>query len=48
MGIEVMLGMFEGNERAVAESIVEDRSFIIMLKDEAQQAAANAVADGDS
>ena len=38
LGMEVFTGMFKANERAVVESIIEDRSILVMLQEEQRQA----------
>jgi hypothetical protein len=38
LGMEVFTGMFKNNERAVVESIIEDRSILVMLQEEQRQA----------
>ena len=42
MGLTILVGLFKGQERAVVESIIEDRSIIVLLNEEAKQAAAEA------
>jgi MoxR-like ATPase len=37
LGMEVLIGMFKSNERAVVESIIEDRSIYVMLQEEQRQ-----------
>jgi len=41
MGVEIMLGMFEGHERDDANAIITDRGFVTMLRDERATAAAH-------
>ena len=41
MGVEILTGMFQPNERAVVESIIEDGSIFVMLQEEQRQARIN-------
>lgn len=37
LGLEVLTGMFKANERDIVESIIQDRSIIVMLNEELRQ-----------
>jgi hypothetical protein len=38
VGLEVLIGMFKANEQEIVSSIIEDRSIIVLLNEEARQA----------